>query len=412
MEPPIPCELVRGYLDFSAHAWNIVLIQKGDKWIRMVVDACRPHDVREETDPEYFTRYIPLSRCRVPDGTGNSPIPGSSFPSLSTCDEFERVSSSSLLRCKFQSVDAAIKLRTIEVSDTFATGDIRNFEYSCLGEVRILGGLRHPCIVEMYGHKISCKWVHSADGNPERRILQSAILMEYVEGGSLKNYVKKLSETGEKRVPLPLALFIARDVASALSELHSRHIIHRDIKSENILIDLETENPDGSPLVKLCDFDIAVPLRSSLHKCCIAHLGVPPPDVCVGTPHWMAPEVLRAMHKRNSYGLEVDIWSYGCLLFELLTLKFPYSGLSETQIHDRLQMGKRPPLTDELEVLGSVNEPEMGQSDTESVEDEIESLRFLVDLYRRCTEADPSDRPTARDLHEMLLDRTSNTTKE
>lgn len=68
MEPPIPCELVRGYLDFSPHAWNIILIKKGVTLVRMLVDACRPHDIREEKDPEYFCRYLSLSkkRCTTP----------------------------------------------------------------------------------------------------------------------------------------------------------------------------------------------------------------------------------------------------------------------------------------------------------------------------------------------------------
>lgn len=53
----MPCELVRGYLDFMPHAWNVVPVKRGDSWVRMVVDACRPHDIRENTDQEYFCRY-------------------------------------------------------------------------------------------------------------------------------------------------------------------------------------------------------------------------------------------------------------------------------------------------------------------------------------------------------------------
>ncbi|GMY27305.1 mitogen-activated protein kinase kinase kinase a [Fagus crenata] len=408
MEPPVPCELVRGYLDFLPHAWNVVPIKRGDTWVRMVVDACRPHDIREETDSEYFCRYLPLRRTQVPLSSESRLGADCSFPSLS-CDEIEKTASSSLIRCKFGPVEAVAKVRTLEVCGA-SVDELSNFEYSCLGEVRILGALRHSCIVEMYGHQISSKWVSSVEGSPECRILKSAIFLEYIEGGSLKGYVEKLSKAGEKHVPVELALCIARDVACALAELHSKHIIHRDIKSENILIDLDRKRADGMPIVKLCDFDRAVPLRSFLHTCCLAHNGVPPPDVCVGTPRWMAPEVLQAMHKRNRYGLEVDIWSFGCLLLELLTLQVPFHGLSELHIHDLLQIGKRPQLTDELEALGSLSEPAMAQSDAELVESEaeVETLSFLVDLFRRCTEEDPKNRPTADDLYDMLVARTSN----
>lgn len=412
MEPRVHCELVRGYLDFSPHAWNVVVIKRGDAWVRMIVDACHPHDIREETDPEYFCRYIPLSRINVPHVTDSNPGPSCSFPSLSTSEETEKVASSTLIRCDFGSVEAVAKVHTLEVVGTSLEA-IRNFEYSCLGEVRILSALKkHSCIVEIYGHQISSKWGHSLDGDPEHRILQSAILMEYIKGGSLKNYVEKLSRAGEKHVQVELALYIARDVACALVELHSEHIIHRDIKSENILIDLDGRRPDGSPIVKLCDFDRAVPLRSYLHSCCIAQIGIPPPNVCVGTPRWMAPEVFRAMHKPDIYGLEVDIWSFGCLMLELLTLQVPYSGLSESDIHDHLQMGKRPPLTDELEVLGLPEDPAMAQSGTEpgQPEAELETLNFLVNIYRRCTKNNPTDRPTAEILYDMLLAHTSSFT--
>ncbi|KAL2463761.1 Leucine-rich repeat protein kinase family protein [Forsythia ovata] len=397
MEPRIPCELVRGYLDFLPHAWNVIVIKRGESWVRMIVDACHPHDIREETDPEYFCRYVPLSRIISPVAADGATSPNCSFPSLSVCDEIGKVGSTTLMRCNFGSLEAAVKVRTAEVRETSAD-EIRNFEFSCLGEIRMLGVLKHSCIVEFYGHQISSTWSLSADGNYGGRIIRSAILMEYIEGGSLKSYVEKLSRDGQKHVAVDLSLFIARDVAFALTELHSKHIIHRDIKSENILIDLDKKRPDGTPIIKICDFDRAIPLRSCLHTCCIAHVGIPPPDTCVGTPRWMAPEVFRAMHRRNMYGLEVDIWSFGCLLLELLTLQVPYSGLSESEIHNLLQMGERPRLTEELEVLA--------QSDKE-LETDSETLKFLVKLYHQCTEKNLSDRPTAENLYNMLLARAS-----
>lgn len=78
-----------------------------------------------------------------------------------------------------------LQVRTLEVLESSAE-KIKNFEYNCLGEVRMLNTLKHPCIVEMYGHQISYQWTRSADGIPERCVLRSAIFMEYIEGGSLR----------------------------------------------------------------------------------------------------------------------------------------------------------------------------------------------------------------------------------
>nr|XP_008391011.2 uncharacterized protein LOC103453242 [Malus domestica]XP_028947697.1 uncharacterized protein LOC103453242 [Malus domestica] len=410
VEPRVPCELVRGYMDFMPHAWNIVSIKRGALEIRMVVDACRPRDIRVETDPEYYCRYIPLSRTKVYLPIRSSPAP-TSFPSMPSCDETLKNSVTSLVRHKYGSNEAAGKMRTSVVYGN-STDEIRNFDYNCLGEIRILGALKHPCIVEMYGHQISSKWVPSGDGSPEHRILQSIIWMEEIKGGSLQNYMEKLSKAGEKHLPVELALCIAKNVACALVELHSKHIIHRDVKSANILIDLDRKRADGTHVVKLCDFDRAVPLRSYLHTCCIAHIGIPPTNVCAGTPRWMAPEVLRAVHERNIYGLEIDIWSFGCLLLEMLTLQIPYFGVPELEIHELLTRGKRPKLTDDLEAFRSLNEPVMTQAgaELEGTESDLDTLRFLVDLFYQCTEENPENRPTADNLYELILEHSKTLT--
>ncbi|XXG76763.1 hypothetical protein AAC387_Pa08g1050 [Persea americana] len=404
VDPPIPCELVRGYLDFRPHAWNNILVRRGSSLVRMVVDACHPTDIREETDPEFFCRYIPLTHVHVPVATEDFSVSECSFPSL-LGSEFGKTASSSVIQCKFGSTIGAVKFHSIEVNGT-SDEEVRNFVFNHLGEVRMLGALRkHTCIVEIYGHQLSSKWVPATEGKKEQRLLQSAIMMEFIKGGSLKSYMDKLAKSGMKHVPVKLALFIARDIACALAEVHSKHIIHRDVKSENILIDLDSKRIEGSPVVKLCDFDRAVPLMSYLHTCCIAHHGIHPADVCVGTPRWMAPEVLKAMHGQHRYGLEVDIWSYGCVLLELLTLQIPYAGFSDSEFAHLLQMNRRPRLTDELESLISSDEPTMTGSDSSlaaASETDAEMLKFLVDLFVQCTDGNPSNRPTAVQVYEML----------
>ncbi|KAJ6813668.1 uncharacterized protein M6B38_142600 [Iris pallida] len=397
-KPPIPCELVRGYLDFMPHAWNAVLVKKGNLRVRMVVDACCPTDIREETDLEYYCRYIPLSRVHVPLTTDISPYECPfSFSSFSHATEDTK--SRFVSHRKIGALDVAVKVRNLQACKA-SQEDIGNFEYTFLGEVRILGALRkHSCIVEIFGHHLSSKWSAPADGVNESRLLQSMIVMEYVKGGTLKDYLNKLSERGEKHAPLDIALCVAKDVACALIELHSKHIIHRDIKSENILIDLDSKRKDGTPVVKLADFDRSVPLHSSTHTCCIAHLGVHPPDVCVGTPRWMAPEVVQAMHQRKPYGLEVDIWSYGCLLLELLTLQVPYKGKSESQICRLLQMQQRASLTPELEAVALFDQAEAAPEANMSSTGDVGTLKFLVDLFYKCTAGNPTDRPTARKIY-------------
>lgn len=399
-DPPIPCELVRGYLDFMPHAWNAIHVRRGNLWVRMVVDACYPTDIRDETDVEYYCRYIPLCRVHLPLSTESSSFFGCSFPSPSPFHGTERTQSRSVVHHKFGTLDTAVKVRNLEPYRA-SLDEIRNFEYSFLGEIRMLGALRkHSCIVEVYGHQLSSKWAPPVEGIKENRLLQSIIVMEYIKGGSVKVYLDKLLTRGEKHAPVDIALCIARDVACALVELHSKQIIHRDIKSENILIDLDCKRSDGTPVVKLADFDRSVPLQSFMHTCCNAHLGIHPPDVCVGTPRWMAPEVVQAMHQRNPYGLEVDIWSYGCLLYELLTLHVPYSSQSETEIYNLLQMKRRPRVTPEMEALALFDEPETG-----SVAD-TDTMRLLVDLFYECTSSDPADRPTAQCIYDKLSEVT------
>ncbi|KAF2616874.1 hypothetical protein F2Q68_00042807, partial [Brassica cretica] len=104
---------------------------------------------------------------------------------------------------------------------------------------------------------------------------------------------------------------------------------------------------------------------------------------------------------------EVDIWSFGCLIFELLTLQIPYFDSSELQIQESLQNGKRPKLPEELETLASETEEEESASklreELDLTESDLDTMRFLIDVFHCCTMESPSDRLSAEDLHEMIL---------
>jgi serine/threonine protein kinase len=346
-------------------------------------------------------RYVPLSRLQIAlDDEGYTPR--CSFPSVSSCKEIEVTASSTVYHCKIGAVDAAAKIRYLDTRSA-SNDEVKLFEYKLLGEVRMLGALRKQrSIVDIYGHQLSSKWVQ-VDGDKEYRILQSIILMEYVNGGSLKGYLTKLLKEGKKCVPIDLAFYIAREVSCALLDMHKKLIIHRDIKSENVLVDLDSKRNAGAPVVKLSDFDRSIPLHSLSHTCCISHLGTHPPNVCVGTPCWMAPEVLKAMHEKHHYGLEVDIWSFGCFLLEMLTLRIPYQGLPDSEIYDLIMRKKqRPRLTQELEAFWTMDEPVTRLKLGITSDAHADKLRHLIDLFYQCTRGTASKRPKAEQIYNSL----------
>ncbi|XP_018650196.1 protein kinase [Schistosoma mansoni] len=144
-------------------------------------------------------------------------------------------------------------------------------------EVIIMQSYPHPNIVEMFGSYLI--------GN------ELWVAMEYLEGGALTNIVTR-TLMSEKQIAT-----ICRDVLRALAFLHDHGIIHRDIKSDSILLSINGR-------VKLSDFGFCArvspdqPRRRSL----------------VGTPYWMSPEVI----SRLPYNTSVDVWSMGVLLIEMV----------------------------------------------------------------------------------------------
>ena len=129
------------------------------------------------------------------------------------------------------------------------------------------------------------------------------IIMEYINGGNLFSYVKKRRKLSEK-----VAKFIFRQIILGIKHIHSQLIVHRDIKLENILIDMNKN-------IKICDFGIGIILSSEnqlLHSHC-------------GTPMYIAPEIILSTKEKGYKGFPVDIWSAGIALYIMISGKLPFN---------------------------------------------------------------------------------------
>ena len=133
------------------------------------------------------------------------------------------------------------------------------------------------------------------------------IIMEYINGGNLFSFVKKRRKLTEK-----ISKFLFKQIILGIKNIHSKNIVHRDIKLENILIDLNNT-------IKICDFGIGRILSSPdelLHDQC-------------GTPMYMAPEILLCTKEKGYKGFPVDIWSAGIALYIMLSGALPFSVKNE-----------------------------------------------------------------------------------
>ena len=129
------------------------------------------------------------------------------------------------------------------------------------------------------------------------------IIMEYINGGNLFSFVKKRRKLSEKT-----AKFLFRQIILGIKYIHEQNIVHRDIKLENLLIDLNNN-------VKICDFGIGRKIKS---KNQLLH------DQC-GTLMYMAPEILLSSKEKGYEPFPVDIWSSGISLYIMLSGTLPFN---------------------------------------------------------------------------------------
>jgi serine/threonine protein kinase/Tfp pilus assembly protein PilF len=185
-------------------------------------------------------------------------------------------------------------------------------------EIRIAAGLTHPHILPLYDSGTA-----GSSGGGEDLLWFS---MPYVRGESLRH---KLSR--ERQLPIDEAISLVRQVASALDYAHAHDLIHRDIKPENILLH------EGVAMVM--DFGIAVDSGTVGQRGSGAESRLTGTGMTLGTPEYMSPEQAAA---ERALDARSDIYSLGCVLYELLAGEPPHRGESPMAVMAK-RLTKPPP---------------------------------------------------------------------
>ncbi|KAH0791053.1 serine/threonine-protein kinase ATG1c-like isoform X2 [Histomonas meleagridis] len=231
-------------------------------------------------------------------------------------------------------VDDFVAIKTISASRMVFQQEKEKLDQ----EISLMLQLNHPNIVKLYG--------------VEHTSTETLLIMEYCNKGDLIHYLRNY----KVGLPEKIVRNFGRQIAIGLDYLHTNQIVHRDLKPHNILL---SETTDGKIILKIADFGFARFLKP-----------MDLADTICGSPIYMAPEIQFGL----KYNSNVDMWSIGIILYELITTKTPFPNIqNQYQLEVELKMRGSQPYSLPMDVDAS---PE------------------LRDLIQRLLTIDPAERIT------------------
>lgn len=180
---------------------------------------------------------------------------------------------------------------------------------AALQEARVLASLNHPNIVTCHESFV------------DERDSKLYIVMDWAQEGDLYTKIRKLKG---KLMPERELVATFTQICSALAYVHDRKILHRDIKTQNVFLG------EGG-VVKLGDFGVAKVLGSTMQLASTA----------VGTPYYLSPEIC----ENRRYNAKSDVWSLGCVLYEMATTKHAFDAASIGLLINKILRGRYPPIS-------------------------------------------------------------------
>nr|KYP56298.1 Serine/threonine-protein kinase HT1 [Cajanus cajan] len=256
----------------------------------------------------------------------------------------------------YDTQDVAVKLLDWGEEGQRTEAEVASLRAAFTQEVVVWHKLVHPNVTKFIGATMGSSELQIQTDNGLIGMPSNVccVVVEYLAGGNLKQYLIK---NRRRKLAFKVVIQLALDLARGLSYLHSQKIVHRDVKTENMLL-------DKTRTVKIADFGVARVEASN------------PNDMTgeTGTLGYMAPEVLNG----NPYNRKCDVYSFGICLWEIYCCDMPYPDLSFSEITSA--------------VVRQNLRPEIPRCCPSS----------LANVMKKCWDASPDKRPEMDEVVSML----------